>query len=70
VNALSRLFSMGISRSSLFPGLDGFCRSLGVYHSAFNREPWIRTSRSKQDQSVQPNRRLQRRRRSYAERRS
>lgn len=41
LTALSRLFAMDISRSSLFPGLDGFARSLGVYHSAFNRKPWV-----------------------------
>jgi hypothetical protein len=34
--AVAELFSMGISRTSLFPGLDGFSRSLGVWHSAFD----------------------------------
>ena len=31
--AVRHLFSMGISRTSLFPGLDGFARSLSVWHS-------------------------------------
>ncbi len=30
--ALRNLFDMGISRTSLFPGLDGFAQSLGVYN--------------------------------------
>jgi hypothetical protein len=59
LRALDRLFTMGISRSSLFPGLDGFAKSLGVYHSAFNREPWIRKPRRKPATEVRPNRRLQ-----------
>jgi hypothetical protein len=37
---LSQLFSMDISRSSLFPGLDGYSQSLGVYHSAYDPAPW------------------------------
>jgi len=34
--ALEHLYYMNISRTSLFPGLDGNAQSLGVYHSAFN----------------------------------
>lgn len=30
--ALQNLFEMGLSRTSLFPGLDGFAKSLDVYH--------------------------------------
>jgi hypothetical protein len=30
--ALKNLFQMGISRTSLFPGLDGFAESLSIYH--------------------------------------
>lgn len=30
--AIKNLFQMGISRTSLFPGLDGFAESLSVYH--------------------------------------
>ena len=30
--ALRNLFQMGISRTSLFPGLDGFSDSLSIYH--------------------------------------
>jgi hypothetical protein len=35
---LQRLFDMNITRTSLFPGLDGYAQSLGVYHPAFH---WI-----------------------------
>lgn len=34
------LWSMDISRASLFPGLDGFARSLGINHSLFNPAQW------------------------------
>jgi hypothetical protein len=37
---IRELFSMGISRTSLFPGLDGFSKSLGVWHSAFTPIRW------------------------------
>ncbi len=30
------LFEMNITRRSLFPGLDGYARALGVYHPVFN----------------------------------
>ena len=30
--ALRALFQMNINRTSLFPGLDGYARSLGIYH--------------------------------------
>lgn len=30
--ALRRLWEMGISRTSLFPGLDGFAQTLAIYH--------------------------------------
>jgi len=33
--ALESLFYMNISRTSLFPGLDGYAQSLGVYHPTF-----------------------------------
>jgi len=33
---LKGLFNMNISRRSLFPGLDGYARTLGVYHPVFN----------------------------------
>jgi hypothetical protein len=32
---LSRLWDMNITRKSLFPGLDGYAQSLGVYHPSF-----------------------------------
>ena len=35
-----RLFSMGLSRTTLFPGLDGYARSLGVWHSAYDPINW------------------------------
>ena len=39
--ALRQLFQMNISRTSLFPGLDGFAQSLGVYHPVFDPVKWI-----------------------------
>jgi hypothetical protein len=38
--ALARLYSMNISRTSLFPGLDGYAQSLGVFHPSFRSVPW------------------------------
>lgn len=35
--AIIQLNEMNISRASLFPGLDGYAQSLGVYHPAFSR---------------------------------
>lgn len=41
--ALSQsLFGMNITRTSLFPGLDGFAQSLGVYHPVFTPDDPIR----------------------------
>ena len=40
IPALRQLFSMDIARSSLFPGLDGYAQSLGVYHSAYDPTDW------------------------------
>jgi len=40
IQALRHLWSMDISRAALFPGLDGFARSLGVNHSLFNPPKW------------------------------
>jgi hypothetical protein len=31
-DGIKHLFAMAISRTTLFPGLDGFCQSLAVYH--------------------------------------
>jgi FRG domain len=39
--ALKSLHSMNISSTSLFPGIDGFAKSLGVYHPAFQPVPWV-----------------------------
>lgn len=39
-DALRNLWSMDISRAALFPGLDGFAKSLGVNHSLFNPARW------------------------------
>ncbi len=39
---LKKLYDMNISRTSLFPGLDGFARSLGVYTHAYKAGPWIK----------------------------
>jgi len=38
--ALEQLFSMNVSRTSLFPGLDGYASSLGIYHPVFNGADW------------------------------
>ncbi len=38
--ALRQLFEMNISRTSLFPGLDGYARSLGVYTPDFEAKLW------------------------------
>jgi len=38
--ALEKLFYMNISKTSLFPGLDGYAQSLGVYHPYMNAETW------------------------------
>ena len=39
-HALEKLFYMNISRTSLFPGLDGYAQSLGVYHPYMKPETW------------------------------
>lgn len=44
---LKRLWSMDISRAALFPGLDGFARSLGIYHSLFHPALWGEPSAKK-----------------------
>jgi hypothetical protein len=36
--ALKELFSMNISRTSLFPGLDGYAQSMAVFHPVL--DPW------------------------------
>jgi hypothetical protein len=38
--ALEHLYSMNISRTSLFPGLDGYAQSLGIFHPSFRPIPW------------------------------
>jgi hypothetical protein len=38
--ALRHLWTMDISRAALFPGLDGFAKSLGVNHSLFSPAKW------------------------------
>ena len=38
---------MDISRAALFPGLDGFARSLGIYHSLFKPAQWGKKSAGK-----------------------
>lgn len=40
VDALRDLHAMNVSRTSLFPGLDGYSQSLGVFHPSFRPEPW------------------------------
>jgi hypothetical protein len=57
------LFSMDIARSSLFPGLDGYAQSPGVYHSAYRPTNWTgeaeRVYIARITASEQPSRRLQ-----------
>jgi hypothetical protein len=38
--AVESLHYMNISRTSLFPGLDGYAQSLGVYHPSYRPVPW------------------------------
>lgn len=38
--ALEALFYMNITRATLFPDLDGYARSLAVYHSSFDPDNW------------------------------
>lgn len=40
MEALEHLYSMNISRTSLFPGLDGYAQSLGIFHPSFRPTPW------------------------------
>lgn len=40
-DALRHLYEMNISRTSLFPGLDGFAQSLGVYHPGYDTTQWL-----------------------------
>ncbi|HEX6003022.1 MAG TPA: FRG domain-containing protein [Burkholderiales bacterium] len=37
---LRQLYHMNVSRTSLFPGLDGYAKSLGVYHPSFEAVKW------------------------------
>lgn len=39
--ALERLYYMNISRTSLFPGLDGFAQTLDVFHPAMSFRNWL-----------------------------
>jgi hypothetical protein len=39
-HALEKLFYMNVSRTSLFPGLDGYAQSLGVYHPSMSPASW------------------------------
>ena len=40
VEAIEQLFAMNISRTSLFPGLDGYAGSLGIFHPSFRPDPY------------------------------
>lgn len=40
--AIEQMFAMNISRTSLFPGLDGYSASLGIFHPAFRPDPYLR----------------------------
>jgi hypothetical protein len=39
--ALEQLYQMNISRPSLFPGLDGYAQSLGIFHPSFRPASWV-----------------------------
>jgi hypothetical protein len=39
-DAIIDLYYMNITRTSLFPGLDGYARSLGIYHPILNPVEW------------------------------
>lgn len=39
--AIQQLNAMNVASTTLFPGLDGFARSLGVYHISFNPVSWV-----------------------------
>ena len=39
--AIEQLFAMNISRTSLFPGLDGYSQSLGIFHPSFRPDPYL-----------------------------
>jgi hypothetical protein len=41
--APQRLFSMGVSRTSLFPGIDGYAQSLAVWNPVFDPFDWKRS---------------------------
>jgi hypothetical protein len=45
--AIEQLFAMNISRTSLFPGLDGFSESLGIFHPAFRPDPYLQKQRTR-----------------------
>jgi hypothetical protein len=40
-DALVNLFQMNISRATLFPGLDGYAQSLGVFHPSFRKNEML-----------------------------
>jgi hypothetical protein len=39
-DTVEALHYMNISRTSLFPGLDGYAQSLGVYHPSYRPVDW------------------------------
>ena len=39
--AMEQLYAMNISRTSLFPGLDGYAQSLGIFHPSFRPDPYL-----------------------------
>ena len=40
--AIERLYNMNITRTTLFPGLDGYAKALRTYHPIFNPLEWRR----------------------------
>jgi hypothetical protein len=51
---LEKLFYMTISQTNLYPGLDGFARSLGVFHPAFRRLDLVARATAPNGRALQP----------------
>jgi hypothetical protein len=41
IEGLKKLFQMNISRTTLFPGLDGYSKSLGIFHPCFSKDDML-----------------------------
>jgi hypothetical protein len=63
--AIEQLFAMNISRTSLFPGLDGYSESLGIFHPAFRPDPYLQMQRSEKGKEERSKRSQERSKRSH-----